>query len=480
MNTKRYSEKELIYPALFFIKEHDGNINTSSLIEMLSASLDISEEDNEILFGRNDTRFSQKVRNLISHNSLTPYIEYTDAQPRNFKINALGEEYLANEDNCIVDFSVLDNTETQLEAVNDFPNLRDFLYDRDVRVSLVNQTAFELYRRAQMLTDDRRGGLILDDSFQRNSVWNKTQKSQLIESILIGIPLPLFYLAEDKRANLIVVDGRQRLTSIFEFLDGKYKLTNLQMLKELNGKGVDDFVGEFESLRAKIEDSFLYVARIDKNIPEVIKLQLFSRVNRNGTPLNAQEVRHALHQGSVTELLASLSISINIAVASNRMKDRQMILRALALQLYYSNELINYETRRNVEYTVVDDYLGEAMDAINTFSQEQLQKIEAELVGSCKRALNIFGDNSFRLSQGSPINMILFEVTLLIVWLNKGKNDIHIERFLNDYKTFQPDGYSDDSVSTWFEDNIRFHRDSKENFNKRISVINILKEKYND
>lgn len=477
MSQKRYTEKELIYPALYFINKYDAEMNMSNLIDTLSQNLDISDEDREILFGRNDTRFSQKVRNLISHGTLTPYFEYVD--DKRYKINSLGIDYLSNPNNRQIEFLEDEDDDSPFEVVSDFPEYKKFIYEFDVRVNLVNQTVYELHRRFKIAESEQRGGLILDESFQRNSVWSRRQKSQLIESILIGIPLPLFYLAEDKKSNLIVVDGRQRLTAIFEFLDGKYKLSNLQMLYDLNGKGVNDFKGDLETLKARIEDSFLYVARIDRNTPEVIKLQLFSRVNRNGTPLNAQEVRHALHQGSITELLMNISKRINLKVSTSRMKDRQFILRALSLLLFYKNELINYETASRVEYKTIDEFLGESMDAINTFNEDQLRECEIEFINSFNKAMSALGGSAFRLAKGKPVNMILFEITILISWLNIEQDDIVIVEFLNDFKSYK---YSEnqETIFSWFENNIKFHRDSKENFSERLNVVNLLREKYND
>ncbi|WP_281193029.1 DUF262 domain-containing protein [Erysipelothrix rhusiopathiae] len=474
---KRYKENELIYPALYFINKYNSEINMSELIEKLSSSLDISDEDSEILFGRNDTKFSQKVRNMISHNTLTPYIEYVDQESRHFKINNKGIDYLKDSSNRLIEFSEYEDTETELDNVDDFPSLTEFIFESNLRVNLVSQTVYELYRRSKISLSGQRGGLVLDESFQRNSVWSKRQQSQLIESILLGIPLPLFYLSEDKGSNLIVVDGRQRLTAIFNFLDGNLRLSGLQMLSELNGKRISDFVGELETLKARIEDSFLYVARIDKDTPEIIKLQLFSRVNRNGTPLNAQEVRHALHQGFVTELLARLSRTMNLKVSSSRMKDRQYFLRALSLQLYYRDELFNYETRKKVIYSDINGYLGEAMDAINTFNEKQLQQSEHIFTTSYNRAVDIFGESAFRLKPKSPINMILFEVTLLIVNVNFDCSDSTIKDIYIKYVNYnEKDVTYSNSEYSWFENNIRFHRDSKENFNERLYVIKKLKE----
>ena len=81
----------------------------------------------------------------------------------------------------------------------------------------------------------KRKELIIDPDFQRHDVWKQRQKSELIESILMGIPIPLMYLFEDKNGKKQVVDGRQRISAILDFLEGKFKLNNLRILKQFNG-----------------------------------------------------------------------------------------------------------------------------------------------------------------------------------------------------------------------------------------------------
>ena len=76
------------------------------------------------------------------------------------------------------------------------------------------------------------GDIDLNPDFQRNFVWNSIQKSRLIESILLRIPLPMFYFAEEEDGLISVVDGLQRLTTIKEFMDNKFPLKNLEYLKE--------------------------------------------------------------------------------------------------------------------------------------------------------------------------------------------------------------------------------------------------------
>ena len=99
---------------------------------------------------------------------------------------------------------------------------------RNIKIDRVQFSIFELKRRYD------RGNICLDPDFQRKEVWNTRQKSELIESVVMGIPLPLIYLAETMEGKLVIVDGRQRLTTFFKYLNNEFALSGLKIMTELN------------------------------------------------------------------------------------------------------------------------------------------------------------------------------------------------------------------------------------------------------
>ena len=148
-------------------------------------------------------------------------------------------------------------------------------------------TAYELKRKY----DKKPSLVILDSDFQRESVWNLQQRRELIESILMGLPLPIFYFNQDKSGRLIVIDGRQRLNAIFSFLDNDFALDKLKILDEFNKKRFQDLDPIFQS---KIEDYQIIAHVIQPMTPDRVKFDIFDRVNRAGTKLNKQEIRNAI------------------------------------------------------------------------------------------------------------------------------------------------------------------------------------------
>ena len=98
----------------------------------------------------------------------------------------------------------------------------------------------------------QKGKLILQPDFQRQFVWDRKKASRLIESVLLRVPLPIIYLSEQPDGKEYVIDGQQRLTSLFSFIEGKFpdgepfKLTGLTAYGELNKKSFPDIPEEFQ------------------------------------------------------------------------------------------------------------------------------------------------------------------------------------------------------------------------------------------
>ena len=290
----------------------------------------------------------------------------------------------------------------------DYPNL-------SIKIEPAQYSIFEIKRRYD------KGRICIDPDFQRNYVWNIRQKSELIESVIMGIPLPLIYLAENANGELIVVDGRQRLNTFFDFLDNKFRLKDLKILKQINGMNFKDLEHNIQYSRyvTTIEDTQLIVQIIKYPTKDRVRFDIFDRVNRGGTPLNKQEMRNALYQGNATKLLNKLSQlpsfleATGNAISPKHMKDKYIILRALCFYLYWNGELLNKEGQK-IEYrSDIEEFLGTGMTLFNSLPIEKIQEIEILFDNTMKRAKDCLGADGFRIpSNGKikrPISMTLFE-----------------------------------------------------------------------
>ena len=261
--------------------------------------------------------------------------------------------------------------------------------------------------------------LIIEPDFQRNKVWNPKQKCELVESILMGIPIPIMYLFEQKDGKRQVVDGRQRITTIIEFLNNDFPLKNLKILRGSNFNNCY-FKDLDPKYQIRFEDYQLFFYIIQPPTTERIKYDIFDRVNRGGTSLNNQEMRNALYQGKATLLLKELSESSQFLAATNhgikskRMKDRYVILRLISFFMlrnnWFKTDYISYKSD-------LDDFLAKCMIYINeNMPDNEINNLKDIFVCAMENIHNIIGNDAFRFNpkanesqQRRPINMLLFE-----------------------------------------------------------------------
>lgn len=257
--------------------------------------------------------------------------------------------------------------------------------------------------------------VVLDSEFQRAVVWSGNQKAAVIESVLMGLPIPTFYFNEDKLGRLIVIDGRQRLTALFEFLDDGFELRRLNVMPELNGKRFSDLSSV---QKAKIEDYQIIANVIQPPTPDRVMFDIFERINRTGTMLNQQEMRNALYQGNATLLLKKLAESEEFELATGkalksntRMKGKYLLNRFLAFYLYFNGKLQDIEGNVYKYRGDIDELLGLTLDYINELSQEEIDKLERITKEALEKSYYYLGKDAFRREEEkrTPINMGLFE-----------------------------------------------------------------------
>lgn len=332
-----------------------------------------------------------------------------------------------------------------------------------INTKIVNVT--DLMRRLEQQT------IKLDPDFQRREVWDNERKCQLIESLLLKIPIPLFYVAADSSERWTVVDGLQRISAIRDFTLGKkyleYKFGNRKLsggervpqkgdgfpLKglsfcadELEGKKMIDLEHDENLIKYYnriVETNFTFVI-IDPSTPEEVKFNVFKRINTGGMQLTPQEIRNALYGGPATRLLNELSKTEDFkkattySVKDNRMEDKELILRFLA---FHIRDPFMYSKTYNI-----DNWLSEAMIIINALPNldnrefrkliakgnikkddiliTSIDKLKNDFIIAMNRGYEIFGEHAFRKScpgqRRTPINKSLFETWgVLLAQLNE-------------------------------------------------------------
>ena len=173
-------------------------------------------------------------------------------------------------------------------------------------------------------------------NFQRKYVWSDVLASRLIESILLNVPIPPCYLSQNEDFELDVIDGQQRLFSIYRFMDNQFPLRGLEVLKDLNDS-------RFFMLPARLQrqmstHTLRCVLITNESHPE-IKFEVFERLNSNTAPLNAQELRNCVYRGALNELLQEVVTNprwldiLRKRSPDKRMRDEELALRFFAFQL---------------------------------------------------------------------------------------------------------------------------------------------------
>lgn len=321
--------------------------------------------------------------------------------------------------------------EILLENEEDLNNLEYLGEDEtplfeSVRVTKKDFSVYELYRKYN------KKQLILEVDFQRNFVWDSKQKCELIESILMGLPLPIFYFKQQNNATYVVVDGKQRLSTLFEFLGNGFTLKSLKILKFLNGKKFDDLTEEMGIYQSQLEDYQVYSHVILPPTPDKILFDIFDRVNRGGTKLNKQEIRNALYHGRGLKMIIEISESEEFELATrikhkkdSRMKGAYLITRFLSFYLLF-NELLMKEGEKYEYMGDIDDLIEVALMQLNELSQKELEDLKLFTIKCLKLSYDILGAGAFRknMNSSNPINMNIFETTLYLMSLileNEGK-----------------------------------------------------------
>ena len=310
------------------------------------------------------------------------------------------------------------------ESYNSSAEVNEVYPNAEVRVTRAQYSTLHIKR----LVEDRKE-LIIDPDFQRGNVWAKKQGAELVESILMGLPIPVMYLFEMRDGKKQVVDGRQRISAILDFLNDKLVLKDLKILPEYNDCKFSDLDAKMQGI---FEDSQMYFYIIQPPTPERVKYDIFDRVNRGGTRLTNQEMRNALYRGKSTRLISELSKTEEFlratghGISPKRKKDNYVVLRTISFYLLYRKaDVVLKQNGEAIEYkSDIDDFLAKMMIFIN-------EKASDELIADCRtmflRAMNnsyrIMGEDAYRFaayedesgkSRKRPINMPLFEMLAYI------------------------------------------------------------------
>lgn len=325
-----------------------------------------------------------------------------------------------------------DIDEIQLEAdeTHESPDLSGDTNEREVLTKAGDPEVCALHDKF------KRGKLILQPDFQRQFVWDRKKSSRLIESILLSVPLPIIYLSEQPDGKEYVIDGQQRLTSLFSFIDGKFpsgdefKLTGLNAYRELNKSAFKD-IGE--QLQDKISHYTLRSVTLLKQSSSDLKFEIFERLNTGSEPLNDQELRNCVYRGPYNRLLKELAADsdfqglVGLKVAEKRLRDVELVLRFSAFfhatYLKYQPPMKRFFNQDMEKY----QHLSESDAATIRGAFKNAVQINKSLFGNDRAFKRFYGGDERNPSgrwEPKKFNASLYDV-LMGVFYDKDKNQVY-------------------------------------------------------
>jgi hypothetical protein len=253
--------------------------------------------------------------------------------------------------NLIDDTQHLDELDEDEASKLDEPDSEPILAHRRIFTEKLDPPVSALH------SDWHAGDLVLDPIFQRRKVWDDARASRLVESVVLEVPLPVFYLAESADGTREVIDGQQRLTALFQFLDNKLSLGGLKARPDLIGKQFKDLDKPTQRL---VRDCALRTVVFKKESDENLRFEIFERLNTGAVPLNDQELRNCVYRGPYNDLLKKCAADpdymwlMGFKGPEKRFKDVEYVLRFAAFShatyLKYKPSMSRFLTEDMVEY----------------------------------------------------------------------------------------------------------------------------------
>lgn len=312
-------------------------------------------------------------------------------------------------------------------------------YDPDlIRVDTSTMSLRQVY---DMVNE---GEINLSPDFQRNVVWDNRRKSRLIESILLRIPLPVFYFSSDRNEILSVVDGLQRLTAIMDFMQNKLVLHDLEYLDNCEGCTYSGKNRIDDRLYRRFNLTKITTNVIDSSSPTKVKYDIFRRLNTGGRPLNAQELRNCLASNELRVALRKMSKSkefketTTYSISDTRMEAQEYALRFIRFRMLNITpgfSVSNYSGN-------MDDELDNTVELLNGLEAFRYDDYVAAYERAMINARYLFGRHAFRkvykdtteYSYRSVINKTLFlswSVLLADISTEELKSKVNKESFIS-------------------------------------------------
>ena len=261
------------------------------------------------------------------------------------------------------------------------------------------------------------GDIILRPHYQRGFIWDRTKSSLLIESVMLNIPLPPVYLAQEEDGTLSVIDGLQRLHTFLDYYEDKFPLRKLEGegLYDLNKLTYSKLKKEFPKAKRILDRGNIRTITISKDSDPDIKYDIFERLNSGSVKLNDQEIRNCIFHGKLNKLIMGtynqteqkyendglrankiLQQTMNLTELHQRYLDAELVIRILAIIEYRNDIDIKY---KNSMKLLINDYMKENLHA----DDKRLEYIKNLFENTINKAYQIFESKLFKRYHNNDI-----------------------------------------------------------------------------
>ncbi|MBN2058369.1 MAG: DUF262 domain-containing protein [Candidatus Saganbacteria bacterium] len=213
------------------------------------------------------------------------------------------------------------------------------------------------------------GDELVKPEMQRHYVWDKTEASRFIDSLLLGLPVPSIFLSRTDEEKLLIIDGYQRIMTVYDYFKGIWredgKVFKLSNSKKINSKWRGKAFSELEeSLQRKITNTTIHAILFEQNKPtnnSNSMFLIFERINTSGRTLNAQEIRNCIYQGKLNRSIIEFNGETNwrklfgTEAADSRMQDVEQLTRIISF-------VVNNIESEDKESIQLKKYLNEFME----------------------------------------------------------------------------------------------------------------------
>lgn len=305
---------------------------------------------------------------------------------------------------------------------------------------------------------------ILNPEYQRRKRWDNIRKSRLIESFIMNVPIPPIFLYEIDYSIYEVMDGLQRLTTIYDFYQGKFDLEGLQYWQELNGRNYNNLPEQIKKGIDRRYLSSIFLLQETAKSPEeaeFLKKIVFERLNSGGEKLTPQEIRNALYNGKFNQSCIKLAQNDSFRKMWQlplQSEGEEKLLKSESYRKMEDVELVlRFFAYRHLEEikSPLDKYLDNYLKQANSYPDKTRTNLENLFNETIDLIYLIFRESAFLLPKqngkrkyNSPAKIVYD--SMMQVFAN---NISHKENLIKNSKSIKDNLYSNQELLYFQEEN---------------------------